>query len=130
MSTQHKKRRLRRRLIAAGVLVTALMAVSVPVADAHPTGVYQVNVPATSSHAPAFHPNPRDRPGFYQAHADVPVVPIVRGTTGTADTGFAWADAGIGAGLAAVAAGLIGAILATRARRSPLTRDPSTGGAA
>jgi hypothetical protein len=130
MSIRNRRRRLRRRLIAAGVLATAFTALTVPVATAHPTGTYHVNAPAAGSHVRPFHTNPRDRAGFYQAHADVPVVPIVQGGNGSAGTGFAWGDAGIGAAFAAVAAGLIGAIRATRARRSIVTRDPSTGGAA
>lgn len=130
MSTQTRKRRLRRRLIAAGVLATALTALTVPVADAHPTGVYHVSVPASASHARPFHPNPRDRPGFYQVHANGPITPIVQGGNGSTGTGFAWGDAGIGAACAAVAAGLLGAIRATRARRTIVSRDPSTGGAA
>jgi hypothetical protein len=130
MSTQAKKRRLRRRLIAAGVLATALTALTVPVADAHPTGVYQVNAPATGSHARPFHTNPRDRAGFYRVHANGPVTPIVQSGNGSAGTGFAWGDAAIGAALAALAAGLIGGVRATRAHRSIVSRDPSTGGAA
>lgn len=130
MSTQTRKRRLRRRLIAAGVLATALTALTVPVADAHPTGVYHVTVPASGHHARPFHTNPRDRPGFYQVHATGPITPIVQGGNGSTGTGFAWGDAGIGAALAAVAAGLLGAVRATRARRTIVSRDPSTGGAA
>lgn len=125
MSTQAKKRRLRRRLVAAGLLVTALTAWTVPAAEAHPTGV-----PATGSHVRAFHPNPRDRASFYQGHTNGPVTPIVQTVTKPTDTGFAWGDAGIGAAFVAVAAGLLGAIQATRTRRSIVTRDPSTGGAA
>ena len=130
MSTQTRKRRLRRRLIAAGVLATALTALTVPVADAHPTGVYHVSVPASGSHARPFHTNPRDRPGFYQVHANGAVTPIVQGGNSSTGTGFAWGDAGIGAAIAAVAAGLFGAVRATRARRTIVSRVPSTGGVA
>jgi hypothetical protein len=131
MSTQAKKRRLRRRLVAAGLLATALTAWTVPVAEAHPTGVYHVAVPATGSHVRPFHTNPRDRASFYQQYANGPVTPIVQAVPKSTDTGFAWGDAGIGAAFAAAAAGLLGAaIQSTRIRRSLVTRDPSTGGAA
>ena len=127
MSTQAKKRRLRRRLIAAGVLATAITALSVPVADAHPTGVYQMNAPAAANHARPFHTNPRDRASFYRVQPSGSVTSIVQGGNGS---GFAWGDAAIGAAFAAVAAGLIGGVRATRAHRSIVSRDPSTGGAA
>jgi hypothetical protein len=131
MSTRAKKRRLRRRLVAAGLLATALTAWTVPVAEAHPTGVYHVAVPAAGNHVRPFHTNPRNRPSFYQQYPNGQVTPIVQTVTKSTDTGFAWGDAGIGAAFAAVAAGLLGAaIQATRTRRSLVTRDPSTRGAA
>jgi hypothetical protein len=131
MPTKHKKRRLRRRLIWAGVLVAALCAWAVPVAEAHPLGMNHAAAPAAAVHVRLFHPNPRDRAGFYKTNDTepvTPVTPVAQSVSGSAGDGFDWAAAGVGAGLTTLMAGLLA--VAIGARRSIVMRDPSTGGAA
>lgn len=128
MPTKHKKRRLRRRLIWAGVLVAALSAWAVPVAEAHPLGVNHAAMPAAADHVRPFHTNPRDRASFYKTSDTGPAAPVVQSASGSAGGGFDWAAAGVGAGLTALMAGLLA--VAIGARRSIVMRDPSTDGAA
>src|SRR6266571_4998917 len=104
MSTKHKKRRLRR-LIVAGMFAAALTAWAVPAAGAHPTGVYHgavatVVTPAhpTVNHALLNHTSSGDMPGFLLAHQNGSIQPFqpteplqaVGSVNRSTGTGFAW----------------------------------------
>ena len=128
MSTKHKKRRLRR-FIIAGVFAAALTAWAVPAAGAHTAGVsYAAVAPAvtgdhpTVSHAFLNHAGRGDLGGFLTDRHNRSAQAVVRSATDSTGNGFAWADAGIGAGAVAIALGLLGgALQVTRTRRTIAT---------
>jgi hypothetical protein len=93
-ATTRQLRRLRRRLIAAGVLVAAFAALAAPAAQAYPTGLNpsQTRVAGTGT--------------------------IVRRVIVSSPSRFSWNDAAIGAALATITVVLLGgAIQTTRTRR-------------
>jgi hypothetical protein len=116
MSTKHKKRRLRR-LLVASMFAAVLTAWAVPAAGAHPTGVYPVAVPPvvtaqhpTVSHAFLNHATGRD------------VQAVVHNVSQSTGSGFGWADAGIGAAVVLMTVVLLGgAIQLARTRRTIAT---------
>lgn len=98
MATTRLLRRLRRRLIIAGVLLSACAASAAPAAQAYPSGL-------TPAHAAV-------------AHTSAAVRPVVQRVTVTNPSGFSWSDAGIGAALATITLVVLGgAVQTTRTRR-------------
>ena len=97
-ATARQLRRLRRRLILAGVLVAAFGALVAPAAQAYPAGLNPSQGRTTST-------NEGTRT-------------IVHRVTVSNSSGFSWSDAGVGAAVATITVVLLtGAIPTTRTRR-------------